>query len=278
MASVPAVPITPISPGAMRARRKSAAAASTMCRIGQPASASITSYQPWAVLQGMAIAPQPVRRNPATPRSSQGSGSSPPASFAVVRSGTRGSDHSTAGTWSWSRSAGVSRVSRTMKWALASDPMPPSTPSTRSFRRSIVPPSIVAYPDRCRRCSLAQDRLTAKPDTLAAKPSRDAGRGYVTDMRRTIDLQGHRGARGLFPENTLSGFAAALAIGVDSFELDVAVTADGVPVVSHDAVLNPDLTRGPDGDWVSARGPLIHTLSLAELEAFDVGRIRPGSA
>jgi glycerophosphoryl diester phosphodiesterase len=97
-------------------------------------------------------------------------------------------------------------------------------------------------------------------------------------MRRAIDLQGHRGARGLFPENTLAGFSAALAIGVDSFELDVAVTADGVPVVSHDPALNPDLARGPDGDWLAARGPLIRTLRLAELAAYDVGRLRPGSA
>jgi glycerophosphoryl diester phosphodiesterase len=97
-------------------------------------------------------------------------------------------------------------------------------------------------------------------------------------MRRTIDLQGHRGARGLFPENTMAGFAAALAIGVDSFELDVAVTADGVPVVSHDAALNPDLARGPDGAWLTAPGPLIRTLRLADLAAYDVGRLRPGSA
>jgi len=97
-------------------------------------------------------------------------------------------------------------------------------------------------------------------------------------MRRTIDLQGHRGARGLFPENTLAGFAAALAIGVDSFELDVAVTADGVPVVSHDAALNPDLARGPDGAWLTAPGPLIRTLRLADLAAYDVGRVRPGSS
>jgi glycerophosphoryl diester phosphodiesterase len=97
-------------------------------------------------------------------------------------------------------------------------------------------------------------------------------------MRRAIDLQGHRGARGLFPENTLAGFSAALAIGVDSFELDVAVTADGVPVVSHDPALNPDLVRGPDGAWLTARGPLIRTLRLSQLAAYDVGRIRPGSA
>jgi glycerophosphoryl diester phosphodiesterase len=97
-------------------------------------------------------------------------------------------------------------------------------------------------------------------------------------MRRVINLQGHRGARGLFPENTLAGFVAALAVGVDSFELDVAVTADGVPVVSHDAALNPDLARGPEGAWLTDRGPLIRTLTLAELAVFDVGRLRPGSA
>jgi glycerophosphoryl diester phosphodiesterase len=97
-------------------------------------------------------------------------------------------------------------------------------------------------------------------------------------MRRAIDLQGHRGARGLFPENTLVGFAAALAVGVDSFELDVAVTADGVAVVSHDPALNPDIARGADGNWLTARGPLIRTLRLAELAVYDVGRLRPGSA
>ena len=105
-----------------------------------------------------------------------------------------------------------------------------------------------------------------------------AGQGHTSFMRRAIDLQGHRGARGLFPENTLAGFAAARAIGVDSFELDVAVTADGVPVLSHDPALDPDLVRGPDGAWLTERGPLIRTLRLAELAAYDVGRIRPGSA
>ncbi len=66
----------------------------------------ISSYQPCAVLHGMAIAPQPARRSPSMPRSSQGSGSAPPPSLPTVRSGTRGSDHSTAGMWSWSRVGG----------------------------------------------------------------------------------------------------------------------------------------------------------------------------
>jgi glycerophosphoryl diester phosphodiesterase len=96
-------------------------------------------------------------------------------------------------------------------------------------------------------------------------------------MPRSFDLQGHRGARGLFPENTLEGFAATLAIGVNTIELDVALTADGFVVVSHDPALNPDLTRGPDGRWLVAPGPPIRSLTLAELRRYDVGRLRPGS-
>jgi glycerophosphoryl diester phosphodiesterase len=93
-----------------------------------------------------------------------------------------------------------------------------------------------------------------------------------------FQIIGHRGARGLFPENTIEGFAAALAIGVRRFEIDIAVTADDVPVVCHDPVLNPDITRGPDGLWLAEAGPPIRALSLGELVAYDVGRIRPGAA
>ena len=49
-----------------------------------------------------------------------------------------------------------------------------------------------------------------------------------------FDLQGHRGARGLAPENTLPAFTMALSIGVTTLELDLAMTSDGVLVVSHD--------------------------------------------
>jgi glycerophosphoryl diester phosphodiesterase len=92
-----------------------------------------------------------------------------------------------------------------------------------------------------------------------------------------IDLQGHRGARSLLPENTLAGFARALTIGVTTLELDVAVTRDGVLVVSHDPALNPDITRGPDGRFLDGRGPLIAGLTFEELQRYDVGRLKPGS-
>ena len=92
-----------------------------------------------------------------------------------------------------------------------------------------------------------------------------------------LGVQGHRGARGLFPENTIEGFRATLALGVAQIELDVGMTADGVVVVSHDLRLNPDIVRDPAGAWLPTAGPALHDLTYAELRRFDVGRLRPGS-
>ena len=91
-----------------------------------------------------------------------------------------------------------------------------------------------------------------------------------------FDLQGHRGARGLAPENTLAGFARALEVGVTTLETDLAVTKDGVLVLSHDPVFNPDVVRA-DGAWLVPPIPPINSLTLAGLKRYDVGRIKPGS-
>src|ERR1700677_1895529 len=96
-------------------------------------------------------------------------------------------------------------------------------------------------------------------------------------MARRLDIQGHRGARALFPENTLEGFLAAAELGVTAFELDVGLTADGVLVVTHDLALNPDIVRDASGAWLSERGPTNHSLTYADLSRYDVGRLRPGS-
>lgn len=104
---------------------------------------------------------------------------------------------------------------------------------------------------------------------LASHPALAADPGF--------DLQGHRGARGLAPENTLAGFRKALAIGVTTLETDLAMTRDGVLVLSHDPTLNPAIVRGPDGRWLTARGPAIRSLDLAQLQRFDVGRLDPSS-
>lgn len=93
-----------------------------------------------------------------------------------------------------------------------------------------------------------------------------------------FDLQAHRGGRALMPENTLPAFELALTLGVSTLETDLAMTRDGVLVLSHDARLNPALTRGADGRWITAPGPAIRSLTLAELSAYDVGRLDPSSA
>ncbi len=93
-----------------------------------------------------------------------------------------------------------------------------------------------------------------------------------------FDLQGHRGVRGLYPENSLPGFEAALALGVTTLEMDLAVTRDGVVVVHHDRRLDPARTRGPDGAWLAEPAPLIVELSRRELAAYDIGRARPAAA
>jgi glycerophosphoryl diester phosphodiesterase len=100
--------------------------------------------------------------------------------------------------------------------------------------------------------------------------------GCVTTA--SFDLQGHRGTRGLAPENTLPAFARALAIGVTTLEMDAAITKDGVVVVSHNPALEASITRGPDGAWLAERGPLIRDLTYGELSRYDVGRIKPGTS
>lgn len=91
-----------------------------------------------------------------------------------------------------------------------------------------------------------------------------------------FDLQGHRGARGLAPENTLPAFARALSLGVDTLELDIGVTKDGVVVIAHDRRLNPDIARGPHG-YVTAPAPTLRSVTLDELRRYDVGALRPDS-
>lgn len=92
-----------------------------------------------------------------------------------------------------------------------------------------------------------------------------------------FDLQGHRGARALAPENTLAGFSRALSIGVSTLELDVVLSADGVPVVAHDLAPNPDITRNRQGRWLQSAGTPFVRQTWRDIRQWDVGRINPAS-
>ena len=107
--------------------------------------------------------------------------------------------------------------------------------------------------------------------------SLDGGRSMTRPRVTVPQLIGHRGARGVVAENTLESFACAYASGVDAVELDVGMTADGIAVVTHDRRLNPALTRDADGSWLAPPGPLLHAMTLAELQRYDVGRMDPAS-
>ena len=116
-----------------------------------------------------------------------------------------------------------------------------------------------------------------KARLFAARLCLAAACAAATASATAFDLQGHRGARGLAPENTLAAFRRALEIGVTTLEIDVAITRDDIPVISHNAELNPDLVRDDRGNWLTGPGPAIRTLSLDELKRYDVGRANPST-
>jgi glycerophosphoryl diester phosphodiesterase len=99
----------------------------------------------------------------------------------------------------------------------------------------------------------------------------------VASSSAAFDLQGHRGARGLAPENTIEAFTTALGVGVTTLEFDLGMTRDGILVVHHDEWLNPSTTRDASGQFLSQRGSAIHALTLDELKRYDVGRLKPGT-
>jgi len=92
--------------------------------------------------------------------------------------------------------------------------------------------------------------------------------------RRGFDLQGHRGARGLLPENTIPSFVRAVELGVDTVELDVVVTRDDQLVASHEPWFDERICSTPEGQPVRREDRLryrIYDLTYDEVAAFDCG-------
>lgn len=81
----------------------------------------------------------------------------------------------------------------------------------------------------------------------------------------------HRGFRGLHPENTIRGLQKALTYGA-ILEFDLAITRDKQVVVSHDAVLNPKITQGPDGRALGKSKIRIYEMDYSTLSTYDVGK------
>jgi glycerophosphoryl diester phosphodiesterase len=93
-------------------------------------------------------------------------------------------------------------------------------------------------------------------------------------MSKKISVQGHRGARGWFPENTITSFMEAIKLGVDTLEMDVVISKDMQVVVSHEAWMNEAFCTRPDGKEVEANSKEkynLYTMDYAEIVKYDCG-------
>lgn len=94
--------------------------------------------------------------------------------------------------------------------------------------------------------------------------------------QRPFRIEGHRGARGYVPENTIPSFKKALEQGADTLELDVVVTNDGKLVVSHEPFFSSNISLDRDGNRIPAdkqRDNNIYKMTYDEVKMFDVGSI-----
>ena len=93
-------------------------------------------------------------------------------------------------------------------------------------------------------------------------------------MSKKIDIQGHRGCRGLYPENTIPAFEHALNLGVNTLELDVVVSKDKQLIVSHEPFFNHEIAMAPDGKAIPKEKEKEHNIYLLdynEIKKYDVG-------
>ncbi len=91
---------------------------------------------------------------------------------------------------------------------------------------------------------------------------------------RAYDLEGHRGCRGLMPENTVPAFLKALSLGVNTLEMDVVISQDGQVVVSHEPYMNADFCIRPDGVPVTKSEQkmlILYKMPYAEIKKYDTG-------
>lgn len=87
-----------------------------------------------------------------------------------------------------------------------------------------------------------------------------------------FEIQGHRGSRGLMPENTIPAFKKAIDLGVHTLELDVVISKDKKVVVSHDPFFNPNCTTDPNGNFITKENQgNLYQLTYEEIKKYDVG-------
>ncbi len=98
----------------------------------------------------------------------------------------------------------------------------------------------------------------------------------VSDEGGSLDLQGHRGMRGLFPENSILGFLKALELGVNTLELDIVMSGDTQLVVSHEPFISSAICQYPGGKQIPKEMEKelnMYHMTYQEIKAFDCGSL-----
>jgi glycerophosphoryl diester phosphodiesterase len=89
-----------------------------------------------------------------------------------------------------------------------------------------------------------------------------------------FDKEGHRGCRGLMPENTIPAMLKAIDLGVTTLEMDASISKDKKVFLSHEPFFNHDITTKPDGGFIEESAEKSYNmfqLNYAEIQKFDVG-------
>ncbi len=97
---------------------------------------------------------------------------------------------------------------------------------------------------------------------------------YKKPLSINFDFQGHRGCRGLMPENTIPAMLKAIDLGVTTLEMDIVFTKDNVAILSHEPFFNNEITTKPDGQFIKEseeKSFNIYKITFAESQKYDVG-------
>ena len=96
----------------------------------------------------------------------------------------------------------------------------------------------------------------------------------LLESLKVFDKQGHRGCRGLMPENTIPAMLRALDLGVTTLEMDVVITKDKKVILSHEQWFGKEITTKPNGEYFGEREERtynIYWMTYEQTKTFDVG-------
>jgi glycerophosphoryl diester phosphodiesterase len=99
-------------------------------------------------------------------------------------------------------------------------------------------------------------------------------RDTMSSVPVSFDVQGHRGCRGIIPENTIPAMIAAVDLGVQTLEMDIVFSKDSVALLSHEPFFNHEITTLPDGDFIQEAEEKqynIYRMNFNEVQKYDVG-------